>query len=120
MKNIFHNIVLLLFLFINHVGISGTNSYKYKEFKNYNYSDSGKIGQLNISPDYNVSKYNYLDSGEYYIDSNFNFESLFTQDSIDKDVEIKFVKFKTVHSVGESYFNVCKIKNKTNKIYNDH
>ena len=116
MKNIFHNIVLLLFLFINHVGISGTNSYKYKEFKNYNYSDSGKIGQLNISPDYNVSKYNYLDSGEYYIDSNFNFESLFPQDSIDKDVEIKFVKFKTVHSVGESYFNVCKIKNKTNKI----
>lgn len=89
-----YNVVLLLLLFICHVGISGTNSYTYKKFKNYN----------------------YLDSGEYYIDSNFNFENLFPEDSIAKDVEIKFVKFKTVHGFGESYFNVCNIKNKTNKI----
>ena len=89
-----YNVVLLLLLFICHVGISGSNSYTYKKFKNYN----------------------YLDSGEYYIDSNFNFENLFPEDSIAKDVEIKFVKFKTVHGFGESYFNVCNIKNKTNKI----
>ncbi|MBU78873.1 MAG: hypothetical protein CMD29_01950 [Flavobacteriales bacterium] len=89
-----YNIVLLLLLFIYNVGLSGVTGYTYKEFKNYN----------------------YLDSGEYYIDSNFNFESLFPEDSIAKDVEIKFIKNKIIHSVGDSYFNVCKIKNKTNKI----
>ena len=94
MKKISHYLVILIFLLINLVGISGTNGYTHKEFK----------------------KYNYLDSGEYFIDSNFNFENLFPEDSIAKDVEIKFVKFKTVHGIGESYFNVCKIKNKTNKI----
>ena len=94
MKKISHYLVILIFLLINLVGISGTNGYTHKEFKNYN----------------------YLDSGEYFIDSNFNFENLFPEDSIAKDVEIKFVKFKTVHGIGESYFNVCKIKNKTNKI----
>ena len=94
MKKISHYLVILIFLLINLVGISGTNGYTHKEVKNYN----------------------YLDSGEYFIDSNFNFENLFPEDSIAKDVEIKFVKFKTVHDIGESYFNVCKIKNKTNKI----
>ena len=83
------------------MGISGATGYTYKEFKNYNYLDSGEY---------------YIDSGEYYIDSNFNFETLFPEDSIAKDVEMKFVKNKIIHNVGESYFNVCKIKNKTNKI----
>jgi len=96
-----HNIVFLLLLFIYNVGISGVTGYTYKEFKNYNYLDSGEY---------------YIDSGEYYIDSNFNFETLFPEDSIAKDVEMKFVKNKIIHNVGDSYFNVCKIKNKTNKI----
>lgn len=88
-----YNIVLLL-LFISHIGISGSEGYDHKNFY----------------------KINYLDSGEYYLDSNFNIENLFPDDTIAKDLEIKFVKNKITHMLGESYFNVCKIKNKTNKI----
>ena len=94
MKAIQGHTVLFLFLLISHAGISSTRSYIRNDFKNYN----------------------YLDSGEYYLDSNVNFGYLFPKDTIAKDLEIKFVKNKILHIVGESYFNVCKVKNKSDKI----
>tara|TARA_Y100000385_G_C13101916_1_gene645068 strand:+ start:818 stop:3931 length:3114 start_codon:yes stop_codon:yes gene_type:complete len=115
MKIGYYNIVLFL-LFTSHVGIGGTEGYFPKKNYNYNCLDSGKINQPNLSLGHNSIKYNYLDSGEYYLDSNFNIDNLFADDTIAKDLEIKFVKNKITHIVGESYFNVCKIKNKTNKI----
>ena len=73
MKAIQGHTVLFLFLLISHAGISSTRSYIRNEFKNYN----------------------YLDSGEYYLDSNVNFGYLFPKDTIAKDLEIKFVKNKS-------------------------
>lgn len=55
-----------------------------------------------------------------YLDSNINIENLFPEDTNYKELDIKFVKNKILHSPGDSYFNVCKIKNKTNQdIYLD-
>ncbi len=53
-----------------------------------------------------------------YLDSNLRIENLFPEDTLYKDLKISFVKKKAIHEVGNSYFNVCKIYNNSEKKIN--
>lgn len=64
------------------------------------------FAQSIIHPNPETKIYNYLDSNIYI-------ENLFPEDTNYKELDIKFVKNKVLHSPGDSYFNVCNIKNTT-------
>ena len=69
-------------------------------------SSSYGFAQSIIQPNPETKIYNYLDSNIYI-------ENLFPEDTNYKELDIKFVKNKVLHSPGDSYFNVCNIKNTT-------